>query len=129
MTAHRSALATGLCLLAIVTASDSAKADQPAPSALGSLRSVDTVQSLFFAPPATAPGAVPPPQARTVAQPQAHTLAQPQARTVASIPGMPRDGGTNLQGLLRDPRASRVTPAGVRLADPGWMRTAPKDRR
>ena len=34
---------------------------------------------------------------------------------------MPRDGGTNLEGLLRDPRASRVTPAGLRLADPGWM--------
>lgn len=127
MTAHRAVLTAGLCLLAIVPVSDSAAADptMTTPTALGSLRGVDTVQSLFL----VLPGApqVAPPVAPLPPVPTPVAVAQPRA--IAPIPGMPRDGGTNLEGVLRDPRASRVTPAGLRLADPGWMRMPPAERR
>lgn len=120
MTAHRAMLTAGLCLLAIGPMADSAAADSTTPSALGSLRGVESIRALHLVPPGT-PAAAP--------QPPVSAVARTPAATIATIPGMPRDGGTNLQGLLRDPRAARVTPAGVRLADPGWMRKPPAERR
>ncbi|MBL8704399.1 MAG: hypothetical protein JNM30_06130 [Rhodospirillales bacterium] len=120
MTAQRAVLTAGLCLLAILPMTESAAADAATPTALGSLRGVAKVDSLFLVQPGVEPFAT---------RPRIDPVAQPQPRAIAPVPGMPRDGGTNLEGLLRDPRASRVTPAGLRLADPGWMRVAPKDRR
>ena len=121
MTTQRALFLTaGLSLLAVMPLTDSAAAEAATPTALGSLRGVDKVQSLFLVLPGIEPFAT---------RPRVDPAAQPQPRMVAPIPGMPRDGGTNLEGVLRDPRASRVTPAGLRLADPGWMRVAPKDRR
>lgn len=110
-------LTAGLCLLAVTPLASSVAADAATPIPLGSLRGVAKVDSLFLVQPGLEPFAT---------MPRVDPVAQ--QRPVA-VPGMPRDGGTNLQGLLRDPRASRVTPAGLRLADPSWMRTAPKDRR
>ncbi len=129
MTAHRILLLTAGTALAVSFTSTMAVADAAMPIPLGSLRSVEKVDSLFLVPPGAAPVATVPPIV-TVAQPPAIVpVAQPPAFRATPVPGMPRDGGTNLQGLLRDPRASRVTPAGLRLADPGWMRKAPAERR
>jgi len=128
MTAQRAMLTAGLCLLAIGPMADSAAADSTTPSALGSLRGVDSIRSLHLVPTGTPPGT----QTGTLLVaplPPVAAVARPQAPSIASIPGMPRDGGTNLDGLLRDPRASRVTPAGLRLAEPGWMRKPPSERR
>jgi hypothetical protein len=120
MTAHRILLLTAGTALAVSFTSTMAAADAAKPIPLGSLRSVEKVESLFLVPPGTAPVAAVPPIV---------TVAQPPAFRATPVPGMPRDGGTNLEGLLRDPRASRVTPAGLRLADPGWMRKPPAERR
>lgn len=121
MTAQRTfSLIAGLGLLAAMPLADSAAAEAATPMPLASLRGVDKVESLFLVLPGIEPFAT-----RAPVVP----VAQPQSRAIAPIPGMPRDGGTNLDGLLRDPRASRVTPAGLRLADPGWMRKPPIERR
>ena len=121
MTAQRALFLTaGLGLLAVIPLADSTAAEAATPTALGSLRGVAKVESLFLVVPGIEPFAT---------RPRVDPVAQPLPRAIAPVPGMPRDGGTNLEGVLRDPRASRVTPAGLRLADPGWMRVAPKDRR
>ncbi len=120
MKAHRLFhVAAGASLLSLASVHPLA-ADTATPSALGSLRGVERMDSMFMVLPGTAPVAAMSPVV---------AVARPLTPTVSPIPGMPRDGGTNLEGVLRDPRASRVTPAGVRLAEPGWMRKAPSERR
>ena len=111
-------LAAGVGLF--VAAPDAATATEAAhPSALGSLRDVGSIQSLHL----PLPGALPVPVVPPIVP-----AARAQLPAASLVPGMPRDGGTNLDGMLRDPRATRVTPAGVRMADPGWMRKAPGKR-
>lgn len=120
MKAQRLLFATaGVGLLSFASfsshASDFAKA-----SSLGSLRGVEKMDSMFMVLPGTSPVAAAPPVV---------AVARPPTPTASPVAGMPRDVGTNLEGVLRDPRASRITPAGVRLAEPGWMRKAPSERR
>lgn len=125
MTAQRALVLTvGMGLFAVMPLADSTAAEAATPIPLGSLRDVAKIESLFLVVPGIEPFAT-----RPTVVPAIQPQPQPPPRVIAPIPGMPRDGGTNLDGLLRDPRASRVTPAGLRLADPGWMRKAPAERR
>src|SRR5690349_20561878 len=106
MTAQRAFFMTaGLALLASIPLADSTAAEAATPVPLGSLRDVAKVESLFLVVPGIEPFATRAPVVPVV---------QKQPRVIAPMPGPPRDGGTNLDGLLRDPRAARVTPAGLR---------------
>jgi len=128
-------LATGMCFLAItpVIAGDVATQEairrvagrswsgDAVPSTLGSLRGVDKVEALYL----ILPGSAPP----IVRLPGVVTAARSPTLSVTPVIAAPRDGGTNLYGMLRDPRATGVTPAGLRFADPGWMRKQAGDKR
>ena len=106
MTARR-LLFVSACLSFSSGGAFAADAADPRGGALSSLRGVGSVQTLFVG----------------------EVVAPPRPVVTSFAPGLPQDGGTNLHGLLRDPRANAPTPAGVRLVDPGWMRQSPSERR
>ncbi|MCC7048596.1 MAG: hypothetical protein IT562_17910 [Alphaproteobacteria bacterium] len=125
------ATAVGFMLTAPARAEDAAQ-DR---SALASLHDVGSAGALFF------PGmGEPAPEAAqrsrvtslTVTFSTQTTLDEPDTPSATSSPKPPavpvaalalpiggaRAGGTDLYGLMRDPRAVATTPAGLRLADP-----------
>jgi len=109
MTARRLLFLAAAIACAASSSGESRAADAP-PLRLAALTEIASVAQLW-------PGETPP-------------LAAPSRPVVrAFAPGLPQDGGTNLLGLLRDPRPDAPTPAGLRLADPAWMRQAPDQRR
>jgi hypothetical protein len=137
------AAAIGFLAVSPALADDMVKEERTGrvPGVLGSLRGLGSANELFMssrgdlAQGAMTPGSPPPPKGNSTFAATAlasNTLARagdtqpsgpatvpraPTGATALMIDGAAR-GGTNLYGIMRDPRATIVTPAGLRLADP-----------
>lgn len=86
---------------------------------LSSLQFVDSARSMFLTLSPDGRAMTPGVPAPTSLQPVTTTAPQP---AVLALETKPQAGGTNLWGLVREPRASTTTPAGVRMVEPLALR-------